>query len=160
MAIRSSPSDGRDSFEFFFDAGSAAGACAAEDVFLAGKLLPFRPPVTSPPMKTQSEASKPPLSFRRKFTAEYRKLRKPPAQTKNQPSWRLLAFGPAPAPAKMEMREIRSRLRRRYAASPPPPPPAAGAGRWKLLQSLSCKAVGSGGVAVEPIGFLSGVHGF
>ncbi|KAJ0984214.1 hypothetical protein J5N97_002570 [Dioscorea zingiberensis] len=131
-----SQSDGP--FEFYFDARSAAGSCAADDVFLAGKLLPFRPPAS--PQTTRRLEQPITRLFDGKFTASYQKLRKTsptPSTAKTQPTWRILAFAPGSAPAKMEMREIRSRQRRRGS----PPPTEMTPGPWKLLQSLSCKAV-------------------
>ncbi|KAH7671738.1 hypothetical protein IHE45_09G007800 [Dioscorea alata] len=130
MAVRSA-SDGLS--EFYFDHRSID----ADEVFLAKKLIPLRPIQT--PRRVKQPINR---IHDGKSTAGYEKLRKmsqvpSPATAKMQPSWRMLAFAPGSAPARMEMREIRSRLRRR--GSEPASPPAPGA--WKLLQSLSCKAV-------------------
>ncbi|KAK1316803.1 hypothetical protein QJS10_CPA05g02343 [Acorus calamus] len=154
---------------FEFDSDSTSEMCAAEDVFLRGRLLPYRPPQT-----TEEEQPKPTThhgktesfdesnrgSAKGRFlkggssssSLEYRKLRRarserpPPPASAAKPNWYWIVFGSVKLPGEMEMRDIRSRQRRRQ---PPPPPPLSLEGRktasgksgsgWRLLKSLSCK---------------------
>ncbi|CAL9050764.1 unnamed protein product, partial [Musa banksii] len=182
---RSDPAAEPDPFEFFSSCspGSLPPMCAATDVFLDGKIVPFGAPqpkradvpsvvVRSPKSCAVSDGS----DRRSRFWViggkkpEYRRLRKasncdgnalPQTQVARQPpGWYLFVLGSLRVPAKTDMSDIRSRQRRRSAA--------AGAcarsdgdvlrGAWRLLQTLSCTALESA-TDVVPLRFASHVHG-
>ncbi|KAK1291449.1 hypothetical protein QJS10_CPB17g00053 [Acorus calamus] len=153
-------------FEFYSD--STSEMCAAEDIFLRGRLLPYRPPQTTeeePPKPTAHHGKTESFDESNRGCAkgrflkggsssssslEYRKLqrarseRPPPPASAAKPNWYWIVFGSVKLPGEMEMRDIRSRQRRRQ-----PPPPLSSEGRkaasvksgsgWRLLKSLSCK---------------------
>lgn len=174
-----------DHFKFFHDPCFPAQMCAADDVFLQGKLLPFGTlPGPSPKkdkiydprrhhpreqrkLETAEGFNLPGGIWGGAMTPEYRRLRKAPeSDTKvlpprSRPRWYLCVLGTVRVPAAMEMRDIRSRQRRR---SSPATEAADDSGRWsfegskswKLLRSLSCKGLESA-VAVAPLRLVSHV---
>ncbi|CAL9152393.1 unnamed protein product [Musa hybrid cultivar] len=185
MVVPSGPDGRSDPFEFFSSCspGSLPPMCAATDVFLDGKIVPFGAPqpkradvpsvvVRSPKSCAVSDGS----DLRSRFWViggkkpEYRRLRKasncdgnalPQTQVARQrPGWYLFVLGSVRVPAKTDMSDIRSRQMRRSAA--------AGAcarsegdvlrGAWRLLQTLSCTALESA-TDVVPLRFASHVHG-
>ncbi|KAK1268238.1 hypothetical protein QJS04_geneDACA013882 [Acorus gramineus] len=139
-------------FEFYSD--STSEMCAAEDIFLRGRLLPYRPPQT-----TEEEQPKPTTHHRKtesfdesnrgsakgrflkagssSSSLEYQKLQRarserppPPPASAAKPNWYWIVFGSVKLPGEMEMRDIRSRQRRRQ---PPPPLPLSSEGRKTAL---------------------------
>ncbi|KAG1326924.1 putative serine/arginine repetitive matrix protein 1-like [Cocos nucifera] len=144
--------------------------CAADDVFLQGKLLPFGEAPPRPPKKDDiyNPRSLPRDQWRPETTTEYQRLRKapesdvrvppPPQPPRSRSRWYLFVLGSVRVPATMEMKDIRRRQRRRSPAAIP-----EDSGRWsferskswKLLRSLSC--TGMSAVAAAPLSFVSHV---
>lgn len=170
--MRSSPP--QDLFDFTFHGAASASAsemCAADDIFVQGRMLvrnptPPAPAPTSPLWKSRSHVEG---IGRRRWEALDgfdRRLRRaasdsaPAGRTpKPRPRWYWFLFGSVNVPEPvMEMSEIRSRLRRRAAA-----PEMRDGGRWaawKLIQSLSCKGVDSAAVtAPAPMMSHGGIMG-
>ncbi|KAJ8486267.1 hypothetical protein OPV22_018752 [Ensete ventricosum] len=182
---RSDPAAEPDAFEFFSSRspGSSPPMCAAADVFLDGKIVPFGAP---PPKQAdvpsvvlrwlKSSAVSEGSGRRSRFWGsagakpEYRKLRKasncdgnalPQSQAARQrPGWHLCVLGSVRLPAKTDMSDIRSRQRRRSAAAEACARSDGDVvrGAWRLLQSLSCTALESA-TDVAPLRLTSHVHG-
>ncbi|KAJ8485656.1 hypothetical protein OPV22_018141 [Ensete ventricosum] len=170
-----------DHFEFF-SFPSPPDMCAAADVFLGGKILPFGAP---PPKRAEnlgdlcwqescaaSECSR----RRRRFwggrvKAEYRRLRSvsdchgmvpPPAARQQRPRWYLCVLGSVRVPATMDISDIRSRQRRQPAAAEADsrrgPSGDVGRATWKLLRSLSCTGLDSASAVTLPLRFAAHVQ--
>ncbi|CAL9084677.1 unnamed protein product [Musa textilis] len=185
VGCRSDPAAEPDPFEFFSSRspGSPPPMCAATDVFLDGKIVPFGAPqpkradVPSVVLRWLKSCAVSEGSDRRsRFWGsggkkpEYRRLRKasscdgnalPQTQVASQrPGWYLCVLGSVWVPAKTDMRDIRSRQRRRSTETEACARSDGDVvrGAWRLLQSLSCTALESA-TDVAPLRSASHVHG-
>ncbi|KAL5973996.1 hypothetical protein ACLOJK_030656 [Asimina triloba] len=168
VAVRDSAPQHQEFFEFFNDFTSEM--CAADDVFLCGKLLP-----STAPLLRQTRKAEPQLDaiHHLKLQAkdrkgscsvgvDYRKLVSSPrpdsggkaccggdgGERVSRPKWYFLMFGSVVAPpTKMEMNDIRSRLKRGNSSDGRK---TANAG-WKLLRALSCQGHASAVVTPSAI---------
>ncbi|XP_073005250.1 uncharacterized protein [Typha latifolia] len=173
-------------FGFSFSDGlPGTEMCSADEVFLGGKLLPFRPrhQPPSPLKRRETHKAKSHLldhqrsesldeiirksargglaawSLRAASDSVSRIVPPPAAEARPRPKWYVVAFGSVRIPAEVELKDIRNRQKRRK------PSHGHGArqgvkGPWNLLRSLSCKGVEcSVAAAPTPLGLVSHLRG-